>query len=111
MIDQLQLERLLREAQRRHDHDRRRHRDGVSAQDLAADNGLWNQVGRDIAGLARRIRQSCLTSHFGDARPEVTLLVDRLVESVDDQVDNAAWRVIQAAARLACAPAGSTPKS
>ena len=108
MIDRLQLERQLREAQRRHDHDRRHHRDGATAQDLDVDNALWDQVGRDIGALARRIQQTCLASRFGDTRPDLALLADRLVESVDDQVDRAAWRVIQAAARLACAPAATS---
>ncbi len=98
--DLLQLEDQLRGAQRDHD-DCRRNAHAIAASTcLDADNDLWTRLGAAIASLAHLIRQACHDSRFGDARPEATALAARLSESIDDQVDAAAWAVIDASARL-----------
>jgi hypothetical protein len=93
------LERTLRDAQVDHDVERRSAVEGVTARGLAEDNLRWERIGEAIAALARLIHQLCADSEFGEARPAVEGVAIRLSESIDDQVDVCAWRVIEAAAR------------
>jgi hypothetical protein len=91
----------LREAQDEHDAIRTAHRAGVTLAALASDNRRWETIGETVADLARLIVRQFADSAFGDARPEATILVARLSEALDDLLDEPAWTVIDAAARLA----------
>ena len=91
----------LQDAEEEHDRARRRGLSGVTAEALDADKARWSRIGGAIAALARAIAQTCAASAFGDARPAHGELTARLSESIDDQFDPAAWRIVDAAARLA----------
>ncbi len=91
----------LREAQDEHDCIRRDQFCGVSTADLARDHQHWETLGEAIAGLARLIADRCADSAFNDFRPHIALLTARLSEAIDDLIDEPAWTVIDAAARLA----------
>ena len=93
----------LQSALRDHDDHRRTTQAAVTAVGLDADNDLWAIAGAAIASLARLIGQSCRDSRYCNDRPEVAALVARLSESIDDQIDTAAWAVIDASARLRAA--------
>jgi hypothetical protein len=96
----------LQNAQAEHDELRPALRSGVTARLLAADNQRWEAIGDAIASLARLIARQFAESAFGDARPDTALLAARLSEAIDDLLDEPAWTVIDAAARLAV----STPR-
>jgi hypothetical protein len=91
----------LREAEDEHDDIRRAFRAGVTARTLAADIRRWEALGEAVAALAGLVARHCAASHFCDARPDVLLLTMRLSESIDDLIDEPAWAVVDAAARLA----------
>jgi len=91
----------LREAQDDHDVVRRAFRDGVTTALLSADHLRWEALGDAIAALAAAIARHCGASHYCDARPDAGLLAIRLSESIDDLMDEPAWSVVDAAARLA----------
>lgn len=93
--------RRLREAEDEHDAIRRAFSAGASARTLAADLRRWEALGEAIAALAGLVARHCAASHFCDARPDVALLTIRLSESIDDLMDEPAWSVTDAAARLA----------
>ena len=93
----------LREAQDEHDIIRRALCDGVTAVALASDNRRWEAVGASIAGLAALIRDHCAASAFVSSRPDIAELTGRLSEAIDDMLDEPAWTVIDAAARLTAA--------
>ena len=93
--------RRLREAQNDHDGVRRALFDGVTTALLSADHRRWEAIGAAIGALADAIARHCGSSHFCDARPDTGLLALRLAESIDDLMDEPAWRVVEAAARLA----------
>jgi hypothetical protein len=93
----------LQNAQDDHDAIRHTYRCGVTPRMLAADNRRWEEIGGGIADLARLIVRQFTESAFGDARPDPTVLAARLSEAIDDLVDEPAWMVIDAAARLAIA--------
>ncbi len=84
-----------------HDADRRERFSGVIAADLDGDKQIWSGVGEAIAALARMLVEGCDTSAFCAAPPSASAVCARLVESIDDQVDVAAWRLIEAAAGAA----------
>ena len=90
----------LRDAEDDHDVIRRAFRQGVTAGALLADRRRWEALGAAIANLARAITDDCAASAFCDARPDVVLLTVRLCESFDDLMDEPAWTVVDAAARL-----------
>ncbi len=91
----------LREAQDDHDVVRRALFGGVTTALLSADHRRWETLGEAIAALAIAIARHCGSSHFCDARPDAGLLAIRLSESIDDLMDEPAWSVVDAAARLA----------
>ena len=99
--DRFDALRRLREAQDDHDAVRRAFRAGVTGARLSADHRRWEALGESIAELAGAISRECRASHFCDARPDVVLLAIRLSESIDDLMDEPAWSVVDAAARLA----------
>ena len=99
--------RLLREVQTEHDQIRRAFRTGASDAALESDNRRWEAIGAAIADLARLISSEFSASAFGDARPDANLLTARLSESFDDLLDEPAWTVIDAAARLAAMEPGA----
>ena len=84
-----------------HDVHRQRGFAGVTEVDLDADKRLWQEVGEALAALARLIADCCGASAFNATRPGTSALCSRLAESIDDQVDGAAWALIEAAARAA----------
>ena len=91
----------LRDAEDDHNAVRRTFRSGTTATALNADLARWELLGEAFAGLAVAIARHCADSHFCDARPDVLLLAARLSESIDDLMDEPAWSVTDAAARLA----------
>ena len=93
----------LRDAQDDHDAIRIAFRAGAHPTLLARDNRRWETIGEAIADLARLIVGQFAESAFGDARPEPSIITARLSESIDDLLDEPAWTVIDAAARLAAA--------
>jgi hypothetical protein len=93
----------LQEAEDDHDRDRRSHISGVSQERLETDKTRWSSVGGAVAALAAQICSACAASAFAEARPKVDQLAQRLSEAIDDQLDAPAWRLIDAAARLAVA--------
>jgi hypothetical protein len=93
--------RRLRDAEDDHDEIRRAFRAGVTARTLAADIRRWEALGEAITALSSAVARQCAASHFCDARPDVLLLAIRLSESIDDLMDEPAWTVVDAAARLA----------
>jgi hypothetical protein len=93
----------LHDAIRDHDSAIRALRVGVTQPALNQDIVLWRSLGMAIADLARLITAHCTASAFSDARPKTETLAARLVEAIDDQVDDPAWRVIAAEARLRAA--------
>ena len=93
--------RRLRDAEDEHDEIRRAFRAGVTDRALAADVRRWEALGEAIAALAVAVARHCAASHFCDARPDGLLLAVRLSESIDDLMDEPAWSVADAAARLA----------
>jgi len=101
LLDPAAALRRLRETEDEHDDIRRTFRAGVSARTLAEDVRRWEALGEAIAALAGLVARHCAASHFCDARPDVGLLAIRLSESIDDLMDEPAWAVVDAAARLA----------
>lgn len=99
--DRLALLGRLQDAEDIHDQARRRNLTGVTAEALEADKAYWSGIGGAIATLARTISHACAASAFCETRPKLGDLASRLSESIDDQLDPEAWRVIDAAARLA----------
>ena len=93
--------RALERALDDHDSDRRHTTAGVTAADLASDKQLWVDLGQAVAALARRLADGCDASIFCGDRIAAARLCVRLVESIDDQIDIVAWRVIEAAALAA----------
>lgn len=93
------LDGRLAAAENGHDADRRSTCSGVTARALVADNDAWEEIGAAIADLARLIHARCATSRLCNARPRIDALAARVSEAIDDQIDAAAWRVIDAAAR------------
>ena len=83
----------------RHDTDRRENFTGVTAADLDADKQIWSEIGAMVAAVARRLTDGCRASGFFAGKPDPATVCARLVESIDDQVDIPAWRLIEAAAR------------
>jgi Lhr-like helicase len=75
-------------------------RSGVTQAVLDQDVVLWRMLGAAIADLARLISAHCAASAFCDARPKAEALAARLAEAIDDQIDEPAWQVIAAEARL-----------
>jgi hypothetical protein len=65
------------------------------------DKALWSQIGAAIGSMARQVRDSCAASAFALERPCAGELAIRRSTSIDDQLDPNAWRVVDAAARLA----------
>jgi hypothetical protein len=96
------LDRLY-DAERDHDAAIRSSRSGVSDARLAEDLLRWRRLGSAIADLARLVGDHCAASAFCDTRPRTDVLASRLVEAIDDQIDEAAWRVVEARARLEAA--------
>jgi hypothetical protein len=82
-----------------HDHARRAGFEGVTDTELAHEHARWDAVGAAIAGLAELIRRRCADSAFCPARLQTPALVVRLTEAIDDQLDDVAWRVVDAAAQ------------
>jgi hypothetical protein len=78
-------------------------RRGATAAALDSDLSRWRVLGSAIVDLARLVRGQCAASAFCDARPEIEPLTARLVEAIDDQIDQPAWIVIDAQARLQAA--------
>ena len=99
--DTLRLRARLDDAQREHDVIRLAQCAGVHGSALDEDNRRWELIGGAIACLARLLGQHCAASAFCDASPDLTLVTQRMSESIDDLLDAPAWRVIDAAARLA----------
>jgi hypothetical protein len=93
--------RPLYAAMDRHDAERRTAVAGVTAHALDADKLAWSRIGEAIASLADLVTDLCQASAFCQTQPRRDLLCARLVESIDDQVDAAAWAIIEAAARAA----------
>jgi hypothetical protein len=102
----LRLTSRLHDAENDHDAGLRAVRGGVRAEALTKDLQLWRALGAAIVDLARIVREQCAASAFCDARPGIEPLAARLVESIDDQIDAAAWGVIAAQARLLAMRAG-----
>ena len=75
-------------------------RSGVTQAALDQDVGRWRSLAFAIADLARLVSGQCAASAFCDARPAIGALAERLVESIDDQIDPPAWRVVHAEVRL-----------
>ena len=92
--------RALLQAQDEHDQIRRAFRAGATDAALKSDLGRWTKIGAAVAELARLIQSEFNASHFGDARPDPELLIARISEAIDDQLDEPVWVVIDAAARL-----------
>jgi hypothetical protein len=59
----------------------------------------WSAIGEAVATLARRISEGCGDSAFFTGQPAIAPLCDRLVQSIDDQLDLEAWIVVEASAR------------
>jgi len=104
MLDAAHALQRLRETDVEHDSIRRALCVGVSARELAADIRRWEGLGEAIAALAAAITRHCAASAFCEARPQPLLLAIRLSESIDDLMDEPAWAVVDAAARLAALP-------
>lgn len=94
----------LQDAEDDHDRDRREAFAGATQARLDVEKALWTQVGASIAALAGMVAEGCAGSAFSDARPDIEQMTVRLAEAIDDQLDPPAWRLIDAAARLAAAP-------
>jgi fructose-1,6-bisphosphatase/inositol monophosphatase family enzyme len=75
-------------------------RAGVSIAALEQDLCRWRALGSAIVELARLVRGQCAASDFCDARPGTAILAARLVEAIDDQLDQPAWSVVDAQVRL-----------
>jgi hypothetical protein len=73
---------------------------GVTGAALHADKACWRELGGAIASLARLISMACASSQFCLARPQPDLLAARISEAIDNQLDESAWAVIDAAARV-----------
>ncbi len=93
----------LQEAEDDHDRDRRDHIAGVTDERLGMDKARWSSVGGAMAALAVQICNACAASAFAEGRPRAEQVAQRLSEAIDDQLDTPAWRLIDAAARLAVA--------
>jgi hypothetical protein len=91
----------LQDAEDDHDRARLDAVDGVTRQMLEADKSRWCDIGVAITALAGLIYTACRTSAFCPSRPRVADIVVRVSEAIDDQLDDHAWRVADAAARLA----------
>ena len=91
----------LRDAEHEHDAIRRAFRQGVTTEDLLADNRRWEALGAAVAALAQAIADHCAGSRFCDARPDAAVLAVRISESFDDLMDEPAWTVVDAAGRQA----------
>lgn len=85
------------------DHDRRRcaQAEGAAAYLLERDKARWTSLGQALAALARQVSDAGAASPFSETRPAAEAVAVRLSEAIDDQLDDAAWRVMDAAARLA----------
>jgi hypothetical protein len=94
----------LQEAEDDHDRDRRNHFAGVTDERLGMEKARWSSVGGAMAALAVQICDACAASAFAEGRPRADQVAQRLSEAIDDQLDAPAWRLIDAAARLAVAP-------
>ena len=84
-----------------HDAHRRTAFAGVTPRALDGDKAGWIELGEAIVTLARLVVDRCEASGFCSARPTLQDLCARLVESIDDQLDLAAWTVVEAATRRA----------
>jgi hypothetical protein len=91
----------LRESEDDHDVIRRAISCGVSSAALASDLDRWERLGAAVAALACDVVMQCAASAFCGARPDADLVTARLSESIDDLLDEPAWTVVDAAARLA----------
>jgi hypothetical protein len=91
----------VQDAEAEHDRARRAHFAGVTTASLDAEKTLWTEVGVAIAELAGRFRDGCAASLFTEGNPRIEDVAARLSEAIDDQFDAYAWRVMDAAARLA----------
>jgi hypothetical protein len=91
--------RHLRSALDAHDHARRAAFEGVTDAELACEHAHWDAVGAAVAGVAEMIRRRCAASAFCASPPEAGALAVRITEAIDDQLDEAAWRVVDAAAQ------------
>jgi hypothetical protein len=95
----------LQEAEDEHDRARLDAFAGVTRPSLEAEKTRWCAIGEAIAALARLICETCAASAFCEARPRAMDVAIRVSEAIDDQLDGPAWRVADAAARLAaCKP-------
>lgn len=95
------LRRRLGSAEDDHNIIRRALNHGVDSARLADDLDRWSIVGGSIADVAALIAEHARASAFCNARPTPSLLTARLSEAFDDLLDEAAWEVVDAAARLA----------
>jgi hypothetical protein len=91
----------LQEAEDEHDRARRATSAGHARVLLDADKARWTRIGAGLAAMARLICEACATSAFAESRPGAELVTARLSEAIDDQLDREAWRIVDAAARLA----------
>jgi hypothetical protein len=91
----------LQEAEADHDRARLGLFAGVTPEALDAEKTRWSRIGGAIAALARMVCETCAISAFCETRPRLEQVTLRLSESIDDQFDREAWRLIDAAARLA----------
>jgi hypothetical protein len=95
----------LQDAEDEHDRARLDLFSGVTRPSLDAEKTRWCAIGEAIAVLARLICETCAASAFCGARPRAMDVAIRVSEAIDDQLDSPAWRVVDAAARLAaCEP-------
>lgn len=91
----------LQDAEDDHDRLRREQAEGAAGVLLEMDKARWSGLGQALGALARQLCEASAASPFGEARPAAELVTARLSEAIDDQLDEAAWRVLDAAARLA----------
>jgi hypothetical protein len=85
------------------DHDRRCRDEiaGVIHERLETDKAGWSRLGGAVAALAAQICETCAAAAYAEARPRMDQVAQRLSEAIDDQIDAPAWRLVDAAARLA----------
>lgn len=91
----------LHDAEDDHDAAWRTQMAGADTGLLDAEKTRWCELGAAVAALARSVRATCVASAFCGARPDVEHVTARLSEAIDDQFDPEAWRLADAAARLA----------
>jgi hypothetical protein len=99
----LRLVRLghLQDAEDEHDRARLDASAGVTRPSLETEKTRWCAIGEAIAALAWTICETCAASAFCEVRPRPMNVAIRVSEAIDDQLDGPAWRVVDAAARLA----------